>query len=270
MFDKLIVSEPDRGEADHRRNYFLVSTLVVGVLFITGVVISIYAADFSLGTSSFELTELIAPLEMAPPEPIPARPSLPNSATRAISDTPMRRDNIQNIIDSPKAPDAISTTRSTSMSRPADSRFDIGPRDTNPVSSGAGRRDRDGVPSAVTGTGIGRVETSQVEETTTPPPPRVVPSTPKMVAKGVITGEATALPKPDYPAAARAVAAQGKVSVQVTIDEAGNVISARAFDGHPLLRHAAESAAQRAKFGPTKLSGVPVKVTGIIAYNFIR
>jgi TonB family protein len=62
----------------------------------------------------------------------------------------------------------------------------------------------------------------------------------------------------------------GKVDVQITIDETGKVISAKAASGHPLLRNAAETAAWKAKFTPTLLSKVPVKVTGVIVYNFTR
>ena len=57
--------------------------------------------------------------------------------------------------------------------------------------------------------------------------------------------------------------------MQVTIDERGNVISAQAVDGHALLRAEAERAARNARFSPTLLSDVPVKVTGVITYNFI-
>ncbi|MBO0160511.1 energy transducer TonB, partial [Vibrio parahaemolyticus] len=35
------------------------------------------------------------------------------------------------------------------------------------------------------------------------------------------------------------------------------------------LRQAAVEAAQRAKFSPTMLSGQPVKVSGVITYNFV-
>jgi TonB family protein len=60
------------------------------------------------------------------------------------------------------------------------------------------------------------------------------------------------------------------VTVQVTVDETGKVISATAVSGHPLLRAAAVDAARRARFTPTLLTGVPVKVTGMIIYNFNR
>jgi TonB family protein len=91
----------------------------------------------------------------------------------------------------------------------------------------------------------------------------------KSISGGVLNGKASSLPKPAYPAAARAVNASGAVSVQVTIDENGDIVSASAVSGHPLLRQASEQAARASKFLPTKLEGQPVRVTGIIVYNFV-
>lgn len=85
----------------------------------------------------------------------------------------------------------------------------------------------------------------------------------------VLNGNATNLAKPPYPAAARAVRASGAVNVQVTIDETGKVISAFAISGHPLLRSAAVEAAKASTFSPTLLDGQPVKITGVIVYNFV-
>jgi TonB family protein len=90
----------------------------------------------------------------------------------------------------------------------------------------------------------------------------------KTISGGVLNGKATSLPKPAYPQAARAVRAGGAVNVQVVVDESGNVASASAASGHPLLRAAAEQAARSAKFTPTMLSGKAVKVTGVLVYNF--
>ncbi|HVE57705.1 MAG TPA: TonB family protein [Pyrinomonadaceae bacterium] len=95
------------------------------------------------------------------------------------------------------------------------------------------------------------------------------PDTSRTINGGVINSKATNLVKPPYPAAAKAVRASGAVNVQVTIDEQGNVISASAVSGHPLLRAAAVQAARASTFSPTLLSGQPVKVTGIIVYNFV-
>ena len=72
------------------------------------------------------------------------------------------------------------------------------------------------------------------------------------------------------PTAAAATNVQGKVDVQVTIDEAGKVISSKAVSGPFLLRHAAERAAWNARFTPTYLSKIAIKVSGVIVYNFTR
>src|SRR5690606_20755406 len=95
------------------------------------------------------------------------------------------------------------------------------------------------------------------------------PGIPKQISGGVLNGKAISLPKPPYPPAARAVKATGSVNVQVLVDEQGNVVSASAVSGHPLLRPAAVQAARSAKFSPTKLAGQPVKVSGMLVYNFV-
>ena len=90
----------------------------------------------------------------------------------------------------------------------------------------------------------------------------------KIINGGVLNGKALTLPSPVYPPAARAVNASGTVTVQIVVDEQGNVTSAQAVSGHPLLRAAAVEAANQVKFAPTRLSGEPVKITGVITYNF--
>ena len=89
-----------------------------------------------------------------------------------------------------------------------------------------------------------------------------------LISGGVLNGKATSLPIPPYPPIARAANASGNVSVDVTVDEDGNVIAARAVSGHPLLQAASVAAARNAKFTPTKLSGQAVKVQGVLVYTF--
>ncbi len=90
----------------------------------------------------------------------------------------------------------------------------------------------------------------------------------KTVSGGVLNGKAISLPKPAYPPIAKQAKASGTVAVQVLVDEKGNVVSARAVSGHPLLKAASVAAAREAKFSPTKVNGKPVKVSGVISYNF--
>jgi TonB family protein len=93
--------------------------------------------------------------------------------------------------------------------------------------------------------------------------------TPKLIRGGVINGRAINLPKPDYPPAAHSNRVGGVVTVDVLIDEQGNVARAGAASGHPLLQDDARNAACRAKFSPTTLQGNLVKVSGTITYNFV-
>ncbi len=98
-----------------------------------------------------------------------------------------------------------------------------------------------------------------------PPPARTIL---KPVSGGVLNGAALNLPAPGYPENAKRMRVGGTVVVEVVIDELGKVISAKANGGPAALREAAVQAALRARFSPTKLSGQPVKVTGVINYKF--
>jgi TonB family protein len=86
---------------------------------------------------------------------------------------------------------------------------------------------------------------------------------------GVLNGKASDLPIPEYPVIARAAHASGAVNVEIMIDEGGTVVAAHAVSGHPLLQAAAVNAARQATFTPTRLNGEPVKVTGVLVYNFV-
>src|ERR1043166_5702442 len=226
MFDKLIETEPEGANFRDRRAYFLMSSLIVGVLFGTAVVISIYAADYGLGNESLELSMIVAPPDVAlpelkPPQPhIAANPSQPQTSLPAkpMIVAPMDRTKIA------LPPSSTSTTDNETIRDP--------PRDTKPV------------------------------------PAEEKPKAP--VSIGVANGKATSLPKPPYPAAALAMNIQGTVDVQVMIDESGKVTSAKAVTGSAFFRASAERAAWSAKFTPTYLDAKPVKVTGVIVYNFTR
>jgi Ca-activated chloride channel family protein len=85
---------------------------------------------------------------------------------------------------------------------------------------------------------------------------------------GQLNSKALSLPKPVYPETARRMRLAGAVRVLVLIDESGKVISARAESGHMMLRAAAVTAAQQARFAPALVSGKPVPVSGFITYNF--
>jgi periplasmic protein TonB len=101
-----------------------------------------------------------------------------------------------------------------------------------------------------------------------PPAPEPKPQGLTRVSEGVLAGGAIRKSKPAYPPIAKAARASGAVQVQVTISEEGAVIGAVVLNGHPLLRAAALDAARQWTFSPTRLSNVPVKVQGILTFNF--
>ena len=85
---------------------------------------------------------------------------------------------------------------------------------------------------------------------------------------GVLNMKALHLPEPLYPPEARRTVQEQTLTVMVEVSEQGNVTSAIACAGVPLLRRFAEDAAKAAKIGPTILGGVPVKVSGVLIYPF--
>lgn len=85
---------------------------------------------------------------------------------------------------------------------------------------------------------------------------------------GVLNGRALSLPAPAYPSEAKRLRAIGIVRVQVLIDETGKVVEAKVLCGHPIFAKPSLESAYKARFTPTKLSGMAVKVNGLIVYNF--
>lgn len=267
MFDKMIVSDRNGAESKGRARYFLVTSSIVALLFATTVVLSIYAVNLDLGTDDFELSMMLAPVTPAEPEPPRPEPER-NQAPAQRSETPTRVLDMLRVDEPPTTvPETTSVTKNPYLSRPpGDFKFSnidsVG--EGKPSDTGTGRSNNSSEPIGSSVEPETAADTVKLPD----PPPVIKPKPPAMISKGVITGRATHLPTPPYPAPAKMIGAQGSVSVQVIIDESGKVISAKAIDGHPLLRSAAEKAAWGAKFGPTKLSDVPVKVTGVIVYNF--
>lgn len=82
-------------------------------------------------------------------------------------------------------------------------------------------------------------------------------------------GRAIRLVKPEYPPLARAAKASGQVEVQILIGLDGSVVAAAAVSGHPLLMAASVRAARDTVFTPSKYNGQPVKVVGVLLFNFV-
>lgn len=286
MLDQLVESRSKVNDSKMRGGLFVMSSFLVIMILFGATIWSIFAKDINISGDGLQLSALVAPIPLAAnePEPEPApkqekKTEQPKNEKQMIA---KRQTNTLRLDESPtKLPNKVSVTKNTSKARPnAPFEFTKG---AETEAQGTPLQRGTGDPNGSGGTGLSTtsnntkpVEPEVIEKPTPKPPPPLPPATPKPTPKpnpvpisgGVVNGKAIDLPKPNYSAAARAIGANGEVSVQVTIDEKGNVIAANAVSGHALLRSSAVSAALNAKFRPTLLSDQPVKVKGVIIYKF--
>jgi TonB family protein len=73
---------------------------------------------------------------------------------------------------------------------------------------------------------------------------------------------------PQYPPLAKQAHTQGDVTVQITIDKAGNVTEGKAISGPPVLRQAAVDAVRNWKFEPSFLDGQGISVQTLVTVRF--
>lgn len=261
MFKNLIESSSHAQEYKRRGSFLLFTGAVYVVLFVVTGVVSIYAYDAHLEAQYFDEVTLISPQDFAPePVPAPATPAnQPREATNNDSRVPERAVAMLDTDRPEVVPETVSATRSPNLPLPPGP-VRITGRDFNPGSIGGPTTP--GIP------GREAPRTQIVDIPDTPPPPEP-PKPPRVVSKGVVNGQAISLPRPNYPEMAKRIRLQGTVNVQVLIDEEGRVISAKAISGSPFLTVEAQRAAMQARFSPTRLGDQPVKVSGVITYNFV-
>ena len=145
------------------------------------------------------------------------------------------------------------------------SSFSLGEVNTDVNSSGVS--DRSAIATGASSTPTSDTPSAIRADVGVPPEPWPRPVAP--ISGGVLNGKAITLARPEYPAEARANGDAGMVKVQILIDETGNVSSAEAVEGPSTLRAAAVAAALQSRFTPTRLMGQPIKVAGVIVYNFV-
>jgi hypothetical protein len=75
--------------------------------------------------------------------------------------------------------------------------------------------------------------------------------------------------QPVYPPQTKKPDILGEVKVEITFSETGDVIAAKALSGPEASYDACVIAARKWKFVPVELSGSPVKVKGILTFNFL-
>jgi protein TonB len=273
MLDQLVESKSN-ADVDSRRGGYLLTTLVImSTIMVSAWMYSLFAKEYGVGGGDLSLETLVAPpvIEEAPePEPEPE----PEKAAQKDPNVDVREKIIANMNEPPpKVPDKVATEASKIPPRREGVRTEVGSQNLNALNAvpsdykGPVNTAGTGSDSGLAGAG-GNTEGGGAKP---PPPPPAPPKPPpsKPISGGVLNGKVRNKVTPPYPPAARAVRASGTVTVQVTVDEGGRVISASAVSGHPLLRAAAAQAARGTTFSPTLLSGQPVKVTGVITYNFV-
>ncbi|CAN5509299.1 hypothetical protein BH10ACI1_BH10ACI1_15970 [soil metagenome] len=274
MLDKLIESKSHIQE-NKKLNGLLATIFMTAAIGLTfAFVYSLFSQELFLGNGDLELMSLVAPEMVEEIKPEPQVQQKQTVSQKVTNNVPTRVENIQRPEESPiKPPDTVSVVPSKNQARP-NTFFKIGKGDFTPSSPTTATTTREGNSSG-NSEGISTKTPTVLDkndETDIPvvkkPVEKIEPKKNVIVSRGVINGEAKYLAQPTYSQAARAVRAEGRVEVQVTIDENGRVIAANVIKGHTLLRDSALSAARKSIFSPTTLSGEKVKVTGIIIYNF--
>jgi len=258
MFDNLVESSSHKDDISRKGSFVVATALIYGVLLLAFFVAGIYWYDNHLGEMELELTTLVAPVPV--PQQQKEEPKQEAKPVKVEQNVDVRKELIADVTRTELVPKEVSAKAS----------------DIPPVRKGVttvlGSENSSTSAPMPAGPGAGTVVSAptKVAIADEPPPPEAKPTPPRApISGGVLNGKAISLPKPAYPPIARAAHAAGTVVVQVLIDENGNVVSAHAVSGHPLLQAVAVGAARQARFSPTKLSGQPVKVTGVIQYNFV-
>ncbi len=249
MFDKLVESTKTKSNYRSGRIFILTGLLYATLLTTLGVW-TILGLNPGLA-ESFELTTLAPPVPVGPPPP----PT--NQLARVL---PQAAPSFR-----PAPPTAVIPNPLTVPP--------LGPL-TNMRVVNTGLPPGDYAPAAgnfVSGSLGNAVPPPPPEPKPKPTPEPAVKPTPAGILKvsgGVAEGKAIRKIAPQYTAIARAARASGPVQIQVMISEEGQVIEATVLNGHPLLRQAALEAARQWLFRPTLLSDVPVKVQGVLTFNF--
>lgn len=267
MFTNLIESNSHAREFKRRGSFFLFTTVTYFLLFAIAGLASIYAYDARLEDQNTQEIVMLSPVDLPAPQTAPAEH---NAAPPRASDNNRNvsvRENPMASVNHPEIPPAmISAKPNTNPPVPDGRPWVVGPGNSDPANIGGPGSVGNGVGPA---TGGGQVMAIEVGTPPPPPQPFEKPKPQIIHRSSVLNGEAISLPKPPYPAIAKLLRIQGPVNVQVLINETGKVISAKAVSGNPSLVTAAQQAALQARFSPTMLGEQPVKVSGIITYNFV-
>src|ERR1041384_2894234 len=263
MFTNLIESQSHVREFKRRSSFFLITVVGYAIALTGAGVASVlaYDAQFEAQTSSLELLNWVPPVSVRPLERIQSTRRAPAANNSRNVSQPVRPVLYESASSPIKPPDTVSSAPNPIPPAPPNTR--IGNYIADPVAP---------VPNGsacLTCTGNNEGTQVRITDDVKPPePPPVKPPTTKRVTSEVLNSKLINAPQPMYPAIAKQARVQGAVNIQILVDEQGKVVSAQVTSGNPMLTSAAREAAMRARFTPTTLNGVPVKIQGVITYNF--
>ncbi|MEA2205196.1 MAG: periplasmic protein TonB [Blastocatellia bacterium] len=260
MFDHLVESTSHKEDTARKGSFILVTAAIYVVLGVAFFIAGIIWYNAQLDVQNLELTALIAPVIVPQQQAKAEDAPKPTEKVNINQQVDVRRELIADVTRTDLVPKTIESKASDIPPVRRGVQTVVGGSDSNAIAPIA--------PGSGTGTGGIGATTPKVNIAEEPPPPAPKPTPRAPISGGVLNGKAIRLVTPTFPSIARTAHVTGSVTVQVLIDENGNVVSASAASGHPLLRPAAVAAARASKFSPTKLSGQPVKVNGVIIYNF--
>jgi TonB family protein len=251
MFEILVESSREKQPRRHTGCYLLVTSLIYGVALVTFSVIAIVSFNPTLADRFF-LTSKLPPLPLLPSDPGKAQLALRRDA---LDQTALFRQ-------PERLPDADlrKTDAAVFESRP------LVTAGTPPMSGSSLKSNWN---TDVTGIPGPPPPMPKPTPKIDPPEPRPQEAGLNKVSEVVLQGMAIKKMNPVYPMVAKHVNAGGSVLVQVTIGEDGRVIDANIVSGHRLLRSAVLDAARQWVFTPTTVGGVPIRVQGILTFNFI-
>ena len=262
MFNNLIESSSHAREFKRRGSFLLLTTVAYAVLFVVGGVASIYAYDAHLDDQNSEEVTMLRPIDLPAPVREPDRQAARTPRHNTNQETFDRRRDLMVSTSHPELPPPMVSTK------PNDS---LPIRDRVPTIQSNFDSNAAYVPGPRSNIGTPNDHGSRVvmdDREPAPPAPKLPPKKTVYTSR-VLNGQAIYLPKPVYTQMAKQVGASGTVIVQILINETGKVISAHAVSGHPFLMPEAQKAAYQARFSPTILGEQPVKVSGVITYNFV-
>src|SRR5690242_8989975 len=211
MFDNLVESSSHKEDIARKGSFIGVTLLVYAVLLVAFFVDGIIWYDNHLSEQELELTTLVAPV------PVPQQQKEPEQKQEVKPVKPdqnvdVRKELVASVDESRLPPKEISAKAS----------------DVPPVRRGVttviGSSDSNAAAPMPAGPGAGTVVSApakvNIADEPPPPPAAPTPTPPRApISGGVLNGKAISLPKPQYPAIAKAAHAAGTVTVQVTIDE---------------------------------------------------